>query len=169
MNSFSFKRRYYKAIFLIQLMWHFMFYQLKTRSKESSILVVTLKGVIGCCIYFYKLFELKCVLAVFVSNHPIMIKIHLDLFFFLISLKNFPFLKSSQSQMPVCVTSQKQAPPTIVWLAVVFQHRLDSCHTLVPPWMTVISPPLLDWQFNLSCWRRSGLPLFLKVMCPWST
>lgn len=59
-----------------------MFYQLKTRSKESSILVVTLKGVIGCCIYFYKLFELKCVLAVFVSNHPIMIKIHLDLFFF---------------------------------------------------------------------------------------
>lgn len=48
MNSFSFKRRYYKAIFLIQLMWHFMFYQLKTRSKESSILVVTLKEVIGC-------------------------------------------------------------------------------------------------------------------------
>lgn len=59
-----------------------MFYQLKTRSKESSILVVTQKGVIGCYIYFYKLFELKCVLAVCVSNHPIMIKIHLDLFFF---------------------------------------------------------------------------------------
>ncbi len=32
-------------------------------------------GVIGCDMHFYKLFELKCVLAVCVHNHPIMIKI----------------------------------------------------------------------------------------------
>ncbi len=42
--------------------------------------------------------------------------------FFLILLNNFPFLKSSRSQMPVCVTSHRQAPPTIVWLTVAFQQ-----------------------------------------------
>ncbi len=35
--------------------------------------VLFLKGVIGCDMHFYKLFELKYVLAVCVHNHPIMI------------------------------------------------------------------------------------------------
>ncbi len=34
------------------------------------------KGVIGCNMHFYKLFELKCVLAVCVHNHLIMKKFH---------------------------------------------------------------------------------------------
>ncbi len=40
------------------------------------------KGVIGCKIHFYMLFEQKCVLALCVHNHPIMIKIHLVFCFF---------------------------------------------------------------------------------------
>ncbi len=36
-----------------------------------------IKGVIGCNMHFYKLFELKCGLAVCVHNHPIMIFINL--------------------------------------------------------------------------------------------
>ncbi len=64
--------------------------------------MLVIKGVIGCKMHFYKHLKLKCVLAVCVHNHLIMIKI------FLISLNNFP------SQMPVCVMSHWQAPPTIV-------------------------------------------------------
>ncbi len=65
--------------------------------------------------------------------------------FFLILLNNFPFLKSSRSQMPVCVTSHRQAPPTIVWLTVAFQHRLDWYLTLDLPWVSchqsaIVSP-----------------------------
>ncbi len=45
--------------------------------------------------HFCKMFEFKCVLEVCVHNHPIMIKIHLVLFFFL-----------SQIEPSVCVTSQ---------------------------------------------------------------
>ncbi len=41
---------------------------------KELILLEEFKGVIGCYIHFYKLFELKCVLAVCVHNHPIMIK-----------------------------------------------------------------------------------------------
>ncbi len=52
------------------------------------------KGVIGCKIHFYMLFELKCALAVCVHIHVIMIKIH-PLFFFLISINPNPFLISS--------------------------------------------------------------------------
>ncbi len=40
-----------------------------------------IKGVIGCEIHFYMLFEHKCVLTVFVHIHPIMIKIQ-PVFFF---------------------------------------------------------------------------------------
>ncbi len=47
------------------------------------------KGAIGCDIHFYKLFELKCVLAVCVHNHHIMKKIH-RVFFFLNLVKSFP-------------------------------------------------------------------------------
>ncbi len=41
------------------------------------------KGVIGYKTHFYMLFEHKCVLAVCVHNHPIMIKIHPVVFFYL--------------------------------------------------------------------------------------
>ncbi len=44
--------------------------------KEISQFTHNLKGVFGCDMHFYKLFELKCVLAVCVHIHPIMIKIH---------------------------------------------------------------------------------------------
>ncbi len=42
------------------------------------------KGVIGCDMHFYKLFEHNCVLEVCVHNHPIMIKIHPVFFFHLV-------------------------------------------------------------------------------------
>ncbi len=58
--------------------------------------------------HFYMLFELKCVLAVCVHNHLIIIKIHKVFFFF--KLNHFPFLISSHSQMHVCVTSHRSKP-----------------------------------------------------------
>ncbi len=69
----------------------------------------SIKGVIGCYMHFYKLFELKCVLAVCVHNHPIMIKIH-PVFFFVISLNVFPFLKSSRLDT-VCTGVLPQTRP----------------------------------------------------------
>ncbi len=38
--------------------------------------IICIKGVIRCKIYFNMVFKHKCVLAVFVHIHPIMIKIH---------------------------------------------------------------------------------------------
>ncbi len=143
----------------------------------------TFKGVIGCKINFYKLFELKCLLAVCVHNHPIMIKIH-PVFFF---LNHNPFLRSSYSQILVSVTLHRPSllPRLLIDSGVLSQTR--------PEW-AFISPPLfrhqsrcrqvcllsnwgvlLDVIMNIAvviysrylrCWRRSGLLLFLKGMCP---
>ncbi len=49
------------------------------------------KGVIGCKIHVY-MFEQKCVLALCVHNHPIMIKIHL-VFCFLIQINKYPLFQ----------------------------------------------------------------------------
>ncbi len=79
--------------------------------------------------HFYKLFELKCVLAVCVHN-PIMIKIH-PVFF--LSTKIFtPF---SNRAVCLCDFTRTEAPPTNCWLTVVFQHRLHWCLTSDPPWV----------------------------------
>ncbi len=143
--------------------------------------VSSIKGVIGCKIHFYMLYEHKCVLAVFVHIHPLMIKIHPVLF--LIPINNIPFLKSSHSQLLRCVTSHNPGPSHDYWLTLVF--------TLDPPWVSCNSPPLfrrlsrmspkrlrcllLDVIMNiavliysryLSRWRCSGLHLFLKGMRP---
>ncbi len=71
--------------------------EIKSRLSVHEIQSVHLfKGVIGCKTQFYLLFEHKCVLAVCVHNHPIMIKIHPVFFcFFLIYKNHYPFLKSS--------------------------------------------------------------------------
>ncbi len=55
--------------------------------------------------HFYKLFELKCVLAVCVHKHPIMIKIH-PVFFFL----STKILSLSQIEPSVRVTSHGRRP-----------------------------------------------------------
>ncbi len=70
------------------------------------------KGVIGCKIHFYMLFELKGVFAMCVHNHPIMIKFHPVFFFIPInqSLSQIkPFTDSWQSDIVL-----HRAPPTIV-------------------------------------------------------
>ncbi len=78
------------------------------------------KGVIGCKIHFYMLFELKCVLAVCVHNHPTMIiNIH-QVFVFLNQINHNSFFKSSVSQMPVCVTSHRPRPSHDCWLTLAF-------------------------------------------------
>ncbi len=51
-------------------------------TRKNNFEKITFKGVIGCKIHFYMLFELKCVLAVCVHNHTIMIIIH-QVFLFL--------------------------------------------------------------------------------------
>ncbi len=85
--------------------------------------------------HFYKLFELKCVLAVCVHNHPIMIKIHPVFFFvsFFNLIKSFPLSHIKPfSDACLCDVTQTQAPPTIVdW---------HWCFTLDPPWVSCNSP-----------------------------
>ncbi len=58
-------------------------------------------------IHFYMVFEHKCVLAVCVHIHPIMIKIHPVFFFFLIpNNNNNHFLRSGCSEIQVQVQVQ---------------------------------------------------------------
>ncbi len=122
-----------------------------------------------------------------VHNHSIMTKIHTVFFF--VSLYHYPFLKSSHSQILVRVTSHRPMPlPRLLIDSSVLSK-------LRPQW-AVISPPLFhrqsrcrqewlrlsDWGVllldvimiiavviysrHLSCWRHSGLRLFLKGMHP---
>ncbi len=78
--------------------------------------------------HFYKLFELKCVLAACVHNHHIMIKIHpVDL------LKSLPL---SQIE-PISVWPHTDGGPSHdCWLTEAFQHRLHWCLTSDPPWVS---------------------------------
>ncbi len=105
-----------------------------------------------------------------VHKHPIMIKIH-PVFFF-ISFNTFPFLKSCRSQMPVCVTSHRQAPPTIVWVTVAFYPRpalseLSSVHhcftaCLLSDWSVLLLDVInavIIYSRHLSRWRHGGLLL----------
>ncbi len=75
---------------------------------------------------FYKLFELKCVLAVYVHSHPIMIKIHPSVFFYLLTS-----LPISHIERLSVWRHTDEGPPTIVWLTVAFQHTgvLPQTHT----------------------------------------
>ncbi len=109
-----------------------------------------------------------------------------SVFFFLIPINNNPFLKSSRSQILVCVTSHRPRP---LPLLLIDTGVLPSTR---PEW-SVISPPLFrcrsrcrqkfllsDWGVlfldvimniaviiysrHLSRWRRSGILLFIKGM-----
>ncbi len=107
------------------------------------------KGVIGCKIHFYKLFEHKCVLEVCVHIHPIMIKIH-PVFFFLIPILKSPFSNQAVLGFLSEWHSSVQAAPTIVdW-----HGRL----TLDPPWVSwelsaIVSTPV---QGKTRCLRLSN-------------
>ncbi len=85
-------------------------------TQTHSLFVLFPRNVIPCWVLngsldakLTLLFEHKCVLAVCVYNHPIMIKIHLVVFF-LISINNIPFFKSSHSQLLGCVMSHRPRP-----------------------------------------------------------
>ncbi len=59
--------------------------------------------------HFYKLFELKCVLAVCVHNHSIMIKIHpVCVFFFFFLVKSFPLshIEPISNDLSLCDVTQ---------------------------------------------------------------
>ncbi len=60
--------------------------------------------------HFYKLYELKCLLAVW-TQAPYNDKDPPSVFF--ISFNTFPFLKSGRSQMTVCVTSAFYLRPVL--------------------------------------------------------
>ncbi len=68
------------AIFFILYVGHFRLIatlaSVYCAASLPKLAQICFKGVIGCDMHFYKQFELKCVLAVCVHNHPIMIKIH---------------------------------------------------------------------------------------------
>ena len=51
-----------------------VYVMLQHKKKITFIMSEYFKEVIGCYMHVYKLFELKCVLAVCVNNHPKMIK-----------------------------------------------------------------------------------------------
>ncbi len=83
-------KKYLKLIFLVRKSDSKDMYNTESINQNitcCSFEFLVIKGVIGSKMHFYKLLELKYVLAVCVHNHLIMIKI------FLISLNNFPFLK----------------------------------------------------------------------------
>ncbi len=67
-----------------------------TESCCHIILGLCVKGNLSCKIHFYMLFGHKCVLAVCVHNHPIMIKIHPLIF--LIPINDKQCLKASRLQ-----------------------------------------------------------------------
>ncbi len=71
----------------------------------------SIKGYIRCKIHFYMVFKHKCVMAVCVHNHLIMIKIH-PVLFFKIPINNKLFLRSSCSQILCSVMYFWQAPDT---------------------------------------------------------
>ncbi len=135
--------------------------------------------------HFY-LFEHKCVLAVCVHNHPVMIKIH-PVF---LSRK----IISSFSYQARCLSVWRHTDPGPshdCWLTLAFYLRpalselraVRRCFTAgtdvdkMSPikWLSDWGVLLLDVIMNiavviysqhLSRWRRGGLPLFLKGMCP---
>ncbi len=140
--------------------------------------------------YFYMLFKHKCVLAVF--TQPCYIDTNPSSVFFYL-LKSLPLSQIEPIlEACLCDITQTQAPPTIVWLTVVFQHRLDWCLTLDLPcvsyhqsaivstlehkmqtrmtpgdlgvlWLDVImNISVVYYSRYLSRWRRSRLHLFLK-------
>ncbi len=76
--------------------------------------ICSLKGDIGYKNHFYMVFEIKCVLAVCVQNHPIMIKIHPVFFFFLSPHTISTF--SEQAIHRFCAKGHHfaKAPPTTV-------------------------------------------------------
>ncbi len=117
--------------------------------------------------------------------------------FFFYLVKSFP-LSQIEPISDACLCDVTQTGPSHnSWLTVAFQHRLDWCLTLDPPWVSchqfiIVSPPgyrqewllsdlsilLLDVIMNIAVviysrhlnrWRRSGLRLFLKGMRPRST
>ncbi len=139
--------------------------------------------------YFYMLFKHKCVLAV--CTQPCYIDTNPSSVFFY--LKSLPLSQIEPIlEACLCNITQTQAPPTIVWLTVVFQHRLDWCLTLDLPcvsyhqsaivstlehkmqtrmtpgdlgvlWLDVImNISVVYYSRYLSRWRRSRLHLFLK-------
>ncbi len=72
------------------------------------------KGVIRREMHFYMLFEHKCVLAVCVHNHTIMIKIH-PVFFFFNLIKSLPLSQIKQfSASCLCDVTQTQALPRLL-------------------------------------------------------
>ncbi len=123
-------------------------------------------------------FEPKCVLAVCVHNHPIMIKIHLILFFF-ISTNHKHFLRTSCSQILGKVTSHD------CWRTLAFYHRhrcnnehssrhlLSTCEPLKTQWITFVFegnvPPdqpkyvyvLVNHSWSSFTYRRSEYEFYL--------
>ncbi len=81
----------------------------RAAGMNPEVVQTCFKGVTGCKIHLYMLFEHTCVLDVCVHIHPIMIKIH-PVFLKKIQINNNPFLKSSRSQLLVGVTSHRPRP-----------------------------------------------------------
>ncbi len=89
--------------------------------------------------HFYKFFELKCVLAVCVHNHPKMIKIHPVLFFYL--LKSLP-LSQIESSVHVMSHGRRPLPRLLIDSSVSAQTALV-CYLrpALSELSSVVSPP----------------------------
>ncbi len=128
-------------------------------------------------------FELKCVSSVCVHNYPIMIKIQ-QCIFFSITMNHYPFLKSSRSQILSCVTLHRPRPrprllinPGVLsqncpewavnhWADVDKNVSFEVFMICVPLLDVIMNTAVVIYTRHLSRWRRSGLLLFLKGMCP---
>ncbi len=140
-----------------------------------------------------QVFELKCVLAVCVHNHTIMIKIH-PVFFFLSTKIFTPFSYRADFRCLSVWHRTDGGPSHDCWLTEEFQHRLHWCLTSDPPgvnchqlfqrrsrcrqeWLlsdrgvllldVITNIAVTIYSHHLSRWRR--LRLVLKGICPRST
>ncbi len=128
--------------------------------------------------HFYKLFEHKCVLALCVHNHPIMIKIHPVFLFFQSTKIIIPFSNRVDLR---CLSVWRHTDPgpshdcLIVWLVFYLRPALSDlssvrhCFTagLLSDWGVLLLDVIMNiavviYSRHLSRWRHSGLRLFLK-------
>ncbi len=133
------------------------------------------KGVIGCEKHFYMLFEHKSVLAVYVHNHPVMIKIHPVFLCFLSTKIITTFSNQAVLHFFVCVTSHRPRPSCPEWAVIslpLFPRRSRYRQEwLLSDWCVLLLDVIMNiavfiYSRHLNRWRHSGLHLFLKGICP---
>ncbi len=122
-----------------------------------------IKGVIGCITHFYMLFEHKCVLAVCVHNHPIMIKNQAILSFLAVwhhtdqGRSHDSWLTWPSYLWPALSELWTVWPPLFRWQGRRQEWLLSNWGVLLLD--VIMNIAVVIYSRNLSRWRRRGLKL----------